>query len=105
MDTLLRTLGQPKRREIVRLVWSEELSATEIAAHFPEVTRPAISQHLAVLRRAGLVHDRREGTKRLYSVNKEEVARLREFLDSFWSSSLGRLRDLAETDERRSTRR
>jgi len=103
MDTLLRTLGEPKRREIVRLVWSRELTASEIAAHFPEVSRPAISQHLAKLRHAGLVHDRRDGTRRLYSVNKDEVEKLRDFLDSFWSTSLGRLRDLAESDRRRSS--
>ncbi len=98
MDTLLKTLGEPKRCEIVRLVWNEERSASEIAAHFPSVTRSAISQHLGVLRRSGLVCERREGTRRLYGVNRAEVARLRDFLDSFWTNSLERLRDLAESD-------
>lgn len=96
----MKTLGEPKRCEIVRLVWSEELPATEIASHFPDVTRSAISQHLGVLRRSGLVMERRDGTRRLYSVDRAEVARLREFLDSFWSNSLERLRDLAESAER-----
>jgi DNA-binding transcriptional ArsR family regulator len=99
MDTLLKTLGEPKRCEIVRLVWSEERAAADIAAHFPTVTRSAISQHLGVLRRSGLVRERREGTRRLYSVNHREVARLREFLDAFWTDSLEKLRDLAESSE------
>jgi DNA-binding transcriptional ArsR family regulator len=99
MDTLLKTLGEPKRCEIVRLVWSEERAAADIAAHFPTVTRSAISQHLGVLRRSGLVKERREGTRRLYSVDHQEVVRLRDFLDSFWTNSLEKLRDLAESKE------
>jgi DNA-binding transcriptional ArsR family regulator len=99
VDTMLKTLGEPKRCEILRLVWSEERNATDIAAHFPTVTRSAISQHLGVLRRSGLVRERREGTRRMYSVNHREVARLREFLDSFWTDSLEKLRDLAESSE------
>jgi DNA-binding transcriptional ArsR family regulator len=99
MDTLLKTLAEPKRCEIVRLVWSEERAASDIASHFPTVTRSAISQHLGVLRRSGLVRERREGTRRLYSVDHREVVRLREFLDSFWTNSLEKLRDLAELSE------
>jgi DNA-binding transcriptional ArsR family regulator len=99
MATMLKTLGEPKRCEILRLVWSQERGATDIAAHFPTVTRSAISQHLGVLRRSGLVSERREGTRRMYSVNHREVARLREFLDSFWTDSLEKLRDLAESSE------
>ncbi len=100
----MRTLGEPKRCEILRLVWVEELPATEIADHFPSVTRSAISQHLAVLRSVGLVNERREGTRRLYTANHAELARLRSFLDSFWTSSLDRLRDLAEADQRNQER-
>ncbi len=99
MEALLRTLGEPKRCEIVRLVWSEELAAAEIAAHFPDVTRSAISQHLGVLRHAGLVCERRDGVRRLYTANQAEMGRIREFLDSFWSQSLVRLRDLVESPE------
>jgi DNA-binding transcriptional ArsR family regulator len=99
VETLLKTLGEPKRCEIVRLVWSRELAAAEIAAHFPDVTRPAISQHLGILRSAGLVTERREGTRRLYSANQDEMEKLRDFLDSFWSQSLEKLRDLAEAAE------
>ena len=96
---LLKTLGEPKRCEIIRLVWSRELAAAEIAAHFPDVTRSAISQHLGVLRTAGLVTERRDGVRRLYSADQAEMEKVREFLDSFWSQSLDRLRDLAESSE------
>ena len=99
VDTLLKTLSETKRCEIVRLVWNEEKTANEIASHFPSVTRSAISQHLGVLRRSGLVSERREGTRRMYCVNHTEVARLRDFLDSFWTNSLEKLRDLAESSE------
>jgi len=99
MDTLLRTLGEPRRLEIVRLVWSHEMAASEIAEHFPDVTRSAISQHLRVLRENGVVSERREGTRRLYAVNHFEIVKLRAFLDSFWESSLERLRDLAESEQ------
>jgi DNA-binding transcriptional ArsR family regulator len=105
VDTLLRTLGDARRCEIIRLVWSKEMAATDIAAHFPDVTRSAISQHLGVLRHADLVCERREGTRRLYSVNRDEIRRARDFLDSFWNSSLGKLRDLAEASARESGER
>ncbi len=99
MDVALRALADGRRREILRLVRSEELPAGEIAAHFA-VTRPAISQHLRVLREAGLVTERREGTRRLYRARPETVEELRRFLDDFWSDGLERLRDVAEMNQR-----
>jgi DNA-binding transcriptional ArsR family regulator len=99
MDTLLKAIAEPKRRDIIRLVWARELAAAEIAEYFPDVTRSAISQHLTVLRKNGVIHERREGTRRLYSVNRGEIIKLRAFLDSFWSDSLERLRDLAEESD------
>ena len=99
VETTLRVLGEPKRCEIVRLLWFEELPAAAIAAHFPDVTRSAISQHMGILRGVGLVSERRDGVRRLYSANQAEMGRLREFVDSFWSSSLTMLRDLAESAE------
>jgi len=101
----LKILGERKRCEIVRLVWSEELPAAEIAARFPDVTRSAISQHLGVLRNSGLLTERRDGVRRLYSANQAEMGKLREFLDSFWSQSLVRLRDLAESAEQAKERK
>ncbi|CAN5922419.1 hypothetical protein BH23ACT10_BH23ACT10_11540 [soil metagenome] len=65
-----------------------------------EVTRSAISQHLRVLKDASLVTERRDGTRRLYRANTDEVARLRAFLDDYWTSGLVRLRDVAEAAER-----
>ena len=96
MDAALKALAEPRRRAILRLVWSDELPATEIARRFSDVTRPAISQHLGVLKAAGLVSERRDGTRRLYRARQDEVAEIRKFLDEYWTSGLERLRDAAE---------
>jgi DNA-binding transcriptional ArsR family regulator len=77
-----------------------ELPATDIADHFGEVTRSAISQHLSVLKTAGLVTERRDGTRRLYRADRNEMKKLRKFLDEFWTSRLERLREVAEAAQR-----
>jgi len=100
MDAALKAIAEPRRREILRLVWSEELPAAQIAAQFDDVTRSAVSQHLGVLREAELVIERRDGTRRLYRANHAEMDRLRQFLDEYWTGSLRRLQDLAELAER-----
>ncbi len=100
MQAVLDAVAEPRRREILRLVWMRELPATDIADHFAEVTRSAISQHLAVLKTAGLVTERRDGTRRLYRADRTEMKKLRKFLDEFWTSGLERLRDVAETAQR-----
>jgi DNA-binding transcriptional ArsR family regulator len=100
VDTALKALAEPRRREILRLVWIDELPATQIAAQFEDVTRSAISQHLAVLREAELVIERREGTRRLYRADHAQMNLLRAFLDDFWTTSLQRLADLSESAER-----
>ena len=102
MDAALKALAEPRRREILRLVWTEELPAAHIAARFDDVTRSAISQHLAVLRQAELVIERREGTRRLYRASHAQMDRLRELLDEYWTGSLQRLQHLAESAERAS---
>ena len=99
MDAALKALAEPRRRAILRLVWSKELPATDIADQFRDVTRPAISQHLAVLKDAKLVSERRDGTRRLYRANADTMAELRAFLDDYWTSGLERLRDAAEAAE------
>jgi DNA-binding transcriptional ArsR family regulator len=99
VDAALKALAEPRRREILRLVWSQERPATEIADHF-EVTRSAISQHLGVLKSAGLVSERRDGTRRLYVARRDEMQKLRDFLDDYWTSGLERLRDVAEAAQR-----
>jgi DNA-binding transcriptional ArsR family regulator len=96
MDAALKALAEPRRREILRLVWTSELPATDIADRFAEVTRSAISQHLAVLKTAGLVTERRDGTRRLSRADRNEIKKLRKFLDDYWTSGLERLRDVAE---------
>lgn len=100
MDLVLKALAEPRRRAILRLVWSQEMTASNIAANFDDVTRPAISQHLRVLRDANLVGDRRDGSRRLYRANHDEMVRLRRFLEQYWQSSLERLQDGAEAAQR-----
>jgi DNA-binding transcriptional ArsR family regulator len=99
MEAALRAIAEPRRRTILRLVGSEEMSAGEIASHF-DITRPAVSQHLTVLKGAGLLSERREGTRRLYRVRPEGLAELRTFLDEFWAGGLDRLKVAAERAER-----
>ena len=101
MDAALKALAEPRRREILRLVWSAELPATVIADRFGDVSRPAISQHLAVLKHAELVTERRDGTRRLCRANTGTMADLRAYLDGYWTSGLERLRDVAEASEAR----
>jgi DNA-binding transcriptional ArsR family regulator len=100
IDSAVRAIAEPRRREILSLVREDELSAGEIASRF-DVTRPAISQHIAVLRDAGLLSERREGTRRLYRARPEGMTELREFLDDFWSDRLERLKLAAELDQQR----
>jgi DNA-binding transcriptional ArsR family regulator len=100
MQTALQAISEPRRREILALVRDRELAAGEIAARF-EVTRPAISQHLTVLKNAGLVSERRDGTRRLYRARPEGLAELRSFLDGFWGDRLEQLKQAAEEEERR----
>jgi DNA-binding transcriptional ArsR family regulator len=103
MDAAVRALALPRRREILTLIAAGELSAGEIASHF-DVTRPAISQHLSVLKEAGLVDERRDGTRRFYQARPEGLAELRSFLDAFWEARLRRLKHAAEKEERNSRR-
>jgi len=105
VDAALKALAEPRRREILRLVWARELPATDIADHFAEVTRSAISQHLGVLKTAGLVTERRDGTRRLYRADRDEMKKLRKFLDDYWTTGLERLRDVAEAAQREKEKR
>lgn len=99
MDATLKALADPRRRAILKLVWSQELPATSIADQFPDVSRPAVSQHLRVLKDADLLVERRDGTRRLYLANPQAIDDLRTFLDKYWTSGLDRLRDVAEAAE------
>jgi DNA-binding transcriptional ArsR family regulator len=100
MQTVVQALSEPRRREILRLVRDRERAAGEIAAHF-EVTRPTISQHLTLLKNAGLITERREGTRRIYRARPEGLAELQSFLDGFWEDGLERLKVAAEQEQRK----
>jgi DNA-binding transcriptional ArsR family regulator len=100
MEAALKAIAGPRRRQILTLVRDSELAAGEIAAHF-EVTRPAVSQHLNVLKEAGLVSERRNGTKRLYRARPEGLAELKQFLEEFWDERLEALKREAEKEEKK----
>ena len=91
-------IAAPRRREILRLIWDRELSAGDIAAALP-VTFGAISQHLSVLRDAGIVDVRREGTYRYYRANRQRIGPLAAVLESYWLDALDRLAAEAEQEE------
>jgi DNA-binding transcriptional ArsR family regulator len=98
VDATLKAIAEPRRRQILELIRDGELSAGEIADQF-DVTRPAISQHLGVLKEAGLVSERRNGTRRLYLARPEGLRELQSFLDRFWDERLDALRREAERKE------
>jgi DNA-binding transcriptional ArsR family regulator len=99
MDETLRALASPTRRAILELVWDAERSSSEIADEVG-ATRPATSQHLKVLRDAGLVRVRADGNQRLYRVDTERLAEVRFALEAFWGARLGRL-SAAVADQQR----
>jgi len=89
----LQVIAAPRRLRILELVWDQELSAGQIAAQF-EVSWPAVSQHLRVLKEAGFVVERRQGTSRIYRADQAALGSLR------WRRGLGRVKDLAEAEQR-----
>ena len=101
IEKVIQALSEPKRREILQLVYTKELTSSAIASNF-EISAPAISQHLKVLEGAGLVIVRKEGTKRYYGFKKEGFSELKQFIDHFWDDHLLLLKEAAEEEERRS---
>ena len=97
MDDQLKALAEPRRRAILDLIQDRELTAGDIAAQF-EVTRPAISQHLTVLKEAGLITERRDGARRLYRADPAGLRTLKQYVDSLWAGGLVRLKAVAEAD-------
>jgi DNA-binding transcriptional ArsR family regulator len=100
VEAALKAIAEPHRRQILRLVRDEELSAGEIASHF-DVSRPAVSQHLGVLKEAGLVTERRNGTRRLYRAHPNGLVELKAFLEEFWGDRLEALKREAEREEKK----
>ena len=99
-DAAFQALAEPRRRDILRLVRDRPRSVNEIAGHF-DVTQQAISQHLKVLKAAGLVAVRPDGQRRLYMVRPEGLTSLREFLAEFWPEQLARLKHAVESADDR----
>ena len=95
----LSALSSPRRREILRFIWSHERPAGEIARGF-DVSWPAISQNLRVLKESGLVRERRSGTSRLYRANRAALRPLEAYLRHMWERDIDRLRLAAEAEER-----
>ena len=94
-------LGDPNRRAIVELLAKGDRSVSELAGALP-ISRPAVSRHLRLLKEAGLVADRAEGTRRLYRLDDEGIAAVREYLEQVWGEAAARFRLVAEnTRERR----
>jgi DNA-binding transcriptional ArsR family regulator len=96
-DVVLKALADPHRRQILRLVRGGELAAGEIASHF-DATQQAVSHHLQVLAKAGLLSERRDGVRRLYALDPQALYPVREVLSDLWPSALGRLKQAVERD-------
>ena len=94
-DAALRALAEPRRREMLRLVRDEPRSVGEIAERF-DITQQAVSQHLQVLREAGLVDVRKEGQRRLYLIRPEGLGTLEAFITELWPAGLERLKHAVE---------
>jgi DNA-binding transcriptional ArsR family regulator len=90
-DAALKALAEPHRRVILTLVADEARPVGDIADHL-DITPQAVSRHLKVLREAGLVDERREGTRHLFAVNPDGFVAVQEFLAGFWAEHLDRLR-------------
>ncbi len=104
MDALLHALSASRRREILRIVRRRERSAGDIHRALGDVTFGAVSQHLGVLERAGLVTARRDGRSRLYRTRPEGLEPLEAWLESMWDAALGSLKSLAEAEAKRAGR-
>ena len=99
MDTL-QLVAEPRRQEILRLVWRDELPVGEIVDRL-DLSYAGVSQHLSLLREAGFVQVRRDGKRRLYRADHEQLGPLAQFLEAFWANELDRLARLAEEAEKR----
>jgi DNA-binding transcriptional ArsR family regulator len=94
----LKALGDPTRRAVFELLAEGPRAVGEIASELP-VTRPAVSQHLKVLKEAGLVIDRPDGTKRLYELNPDGIGALRAYFEQFWTQALASFKHRVEQQE------
>jgi DNA-binding transcriptional ArsR family regulator len=98
-EAVLRALADPHRRQILRLVRDGELAAGQIASHF-DATQQAVSHHLQVLAKAGLVNERRDGVRRLYALDPHALDPVRDMLTELWPAALQRLKHVVEQDQK-----
>lgn len=103
-ERALDALGDPTRRQVFRSLKGGERSVGDIARRM-DVTRPAVSQHLKILKDAGLVVDRAEGTRRLYSVDSRALEAVRRWLDEIWTESLSAFKEAAEREAIKESKR
>jgi len=96
----IQALGDPTRRSIFERLRNGPRAVGELARELP-VSRPAVSQHLRVLKEAGLVTEQRNGTRRIYGVDAASVAELRDYFDDFWSDALESFKRAVEQEEGR----
>ena len=94
---VLDALGDPTRRSIFESLRSGPHSVGELAEGLP-VSRPAVSQHLRVLKEAGLVSDSKDGTRRVYRIEADALRQVRDYFDGFWSEALERFREAARKE-------
>ena len=99
---MLTALADPTRRAIFELVAVRAVAVGELARELP-VSRPAVSQHLKVLKDAGLVRDHADGTRRIYTLDRDGLAAVRDYFERFWTTSLASFRDAAERSHREGT--
>ena len=100
IEAAMGAIASPRRRQILRLVWNAERSAGDIAATVDDVSWPAISQNLRLLKNSGLITERRQGTHRYYRADRRALGPLELVLRQMWTRDLGRLRELAEEEAR-----
>jgi len=105
MFEIIQALAEPNRFAILQLLQKSELPAGKIADSFRDITRPAVSQHLGVLKNAGLIVERREGTSRIYRVRPEGFSKLKTLLEDFWDPKLEKLKFAAEKEEKEKRRK
>src|SRR5256885_14342772 len=104
LESAMEAIANPRRRQILRLVWTAERSAGEIAAAF-DVSWPAVSQNLRLLKDSGLIRERRYGTHRYYRADPRALGPLEAVLRQFWSPELGRLHYLPQEEAASGKRR
>jgi DNA-binding transcriptional ArsR family regulator len=102
-ERALQALGDPRRRQIFERLTQSPSPVGQLARELP-ISRPAVSQHLKVLKEAGLVFDRQAGTRRVYQVDPKAVEALREYFDAFWGQALASFRAAAQDQPRKDTK-